>query len=76
MSKMIVYICVIWISATENNEGLTRCMWHESQVAYQNISECQDDLIHSMELLRLRIRQEFGGVPEKIFIEPKCVLRS
>jgi hypothetical protein len=49
MSKMIVYICVIWISATENNEGLTRCMWHESQVAYQNISECQDDLIHSME---------------------------
>ena len=76
MSKMIVYICVIRISATENNEGLTRCMWHESQVAYQNISECQDALPYSIELLRLRIRQEFGGVPEKIFIEPKCVLRS
>jgi len=76
MSKMIVYICVIWISATEHNEGITRCMWHESQVDYQNISECQDDLPYSIELLRLRIRQEFGTVPEKIFIEPKCVLRS
>lgn len=76
MSKMIVYICVIWISATENNEGLTQCIWHESQVKYNNILDCQNDLPHSMELLRLRIRQEFGGVPEKIFIEPKCVLRS
>ena len=76
MSKMIVYICVIWISATENSDGLTRCMWHESQVKYQSIEDCQDDLLYSMELLRIRIRQEFGGVPEKIFIEPRCTLRS
>ena len=73
---MIVYICVIWISATENSDGLTRCMWHESQVKYQSIEDCQDDMQFSMDLLRLRIRQEFGDQPEQVIINPSCVLRS
>ena len=75
MSKMIVYICVIWITGVEQKD-LTKCIWHTSQVKYETLDQCKADLKMSMELLRIRIRQEFGNKPKQIFIQPNCVLRS
>jgi len=76
MSKMIVYICVVWIAGSRHDGGITRCMWHESQVKYQTVAECQADIKYSTDLLRLRIRQEFGDQPEQIIINPSCLVRS
>ena len=44
MSKMIVYICVVWIAGSRHDGGITRCMWHESQVKYQTVAECKADI--------------------------------
>ena len=73
---MIVYICVVWIAGSRHDGGITKCMWHESQVKYQTVAECEDDIKHSKKLLRLRIRQEFGDRPESISIQPSCVMES
>ena len=76
MSKMILYICVVWIAGSRHDGGITKCMWHESQVKYQTVAECEDDIKHSKKLLRLRIRQEFGNRPESISIHTSCVMES
>jgi hypothetical protein len=73
MSKMIVYICVVWFEGATIDGGLSRCMWHESKVPYATLSECKADIDYSMDLLRLRIRQEFGDRPKGIIIEPECL---
>lgn len=76
MSKMIVYICVVWIAGSRHDGGITKCMWHQSQVKYQTVAECEADIKHSKKLLWLRIRQEFGNEPEDILIQPSCVVGS
>ena len=76
MSKMIVYICVVWIAGSRHDGGITKCMWHQSQVKYQTVAECEADIKYSKKLLRLRIRQEFGNQPEDILIQPSCVVGS
>lgn len=76
MSKMIVYICVVWIAGSRHDGGITKCMWHQSQVKYQTVAECEADIKHSKKLLWLRIRQEFGNQPEDILIQPSCVVGS
>ncbi len=73
MSKMIVYICVVWITGSQHSEGITRCLLHESQVKYETLADCKADREYSINLLRLRIRQEFGDVPEQIIIQPSCL---
>ena len=44
----------------------------ESQVKYQTVAECKADIEYSTDLLRLRIRQEFGDQPEQVIINPSC----
>ena len=73
---MIVYICVVWIAGSRHDGGITKCMWHQSQVKYQTVAECEADIKHSKKLLWLRIRQEFGNQPEDILIQPSCVVGS
>ena len=38
---MIVYICVVWIAGSRHDGGITKCMWHQSQVKYQTVAECE-----------------------------------
>ena len=75
MSKMIVYICVMWVIGADQKD-LTKCIWHTSQVKYETLDQCKADLKMSIELLKIKIRQEFGNKPRQIFIQPNCVLRS
>ena len=73
---MIVYICVVWITGSQHSDGITRCLLHESQVKYETLADCKADREYSINLLRLRIRQEFGDRPESISIQPSCVMES
>jgi hypothetical protein len=72
MSKMIVFLCVVWISGNRADGGVTKCMFHESQVKYNTIKECHADIPESKNLIRLKLRQDFGDRPEDIIIQITC----
>ena len=39
MVKMFVLICVVWVEGSRHDGGETKCIMHQSQVYYANISE-------------------------------------
>jgi len=69
MSKMIAFICVIWISGNRAEGGITKCMFHQSSARYETTNECKDDIRYSRNLIRIRLRQEFQDKPEGLLIQ-------
>ena len=74
MSKMIVYICVVWIAGSRHDGGITKCMWHESQVKYQTVAECEDDIKHS-KVTYLELDKSLG-IDQSLYLFSLVVLWS
>jgi hypothetical protein len=72
MSKMIAFICVVWISGNRAEGGITKCMFHESSARYETTQECKNDIMYSRNLIRIRLRQEFQDRPEDFIIQVTC----
>ena len=73
MSKMLLMICVIWVSGPRADGGLTNCLWHISAVKYETVAQCKSDIENSKRLVLARLRREFGNLPEEYNVQANCL---
>tara|TARA_R100001129_G_C5307375_1_gene244160 strand:+ start:1073 stop:1303 length:231 start_codon:yes stop_codon:yes gene_type:complete len=73
MAKMFLMVCVVWISGTREDGGLTNCLWHISEVKYTTTQQCESDIKNSKKLVIARLRKEFGDRPEEYTVQASCL---
>jgi hypothetical protein len=63
MVKMFVLICVVWVEGSRHDGGEQKCIMHQSQVYYANMSQCRADIPKSELLIEDAIFDNFGEEP-------------
>jgi len=71
-AEMIVDICIIWAEGLKSEGGEKKCMVHKSQVKYNHLFQCENDIKNSEKVIIGSIIDTFDDKPINHTVKATC----